>query len=279
MAPCSPPTPAPGAVPEPRPQTIPQVSLIFRFQMHTGKIAKDVLFSFSNMFYFSFPTCFFLFPPLCLKDELSVTFSQSFLLTNLGKVNGSVHVPPCPPRISESRRLRPVRRGAPRSVWGPAVVKFVTPTPCAGAPRFPRAAPSSRSPLSLPPFPRVCRPCVPTGRGGSERRRCVWSPVTVASHSSVGARSLGLGVGAGVGGASRCARGQRTSGGWRGLCCGAPPRPPEALAVGGRAGPTSRVPGKQARGPRSSLPRRLLQPRRGEPGRPGRLASTLCRPL
>lgn len=30
-------------------------------------------------------------PPLCLKDELSVTFSQSFLLINLGKVNGSVH--------------------------------------------------------------------------------------------------------------------------------------------------------------------------------------------
>lgn len=52
MAPCSPPTPPPprGAVPEPRPQTIPQVSLIFRFQMRTGKIAKDVLFSFSNMF-------------------------------------------------------------------------------------------------------------------------------------------------------------------------------------------------------------------------------------
>lgn len=75
------------------------------------------------------------------------------------------------PRASQSHGASArcgVRRGAPRSVGGPAVVKFVTPTPCAGAPRFPRAAPSSRSPLSLPPFP----PCVPTvcaDRAGRER--------------------------------------------------------------------------------------------------------------
>lgn len=48
---------------------------------------------------------FLSFHPLCLKDELSVTFSQSFLLTNLGKVNGSVHVPLCPLYISESWHL------------------------------------------------------------------------------------------------------------------------------------------------------------------------------
>lgn len=40
------------------------------------------------------------FPSLCLKDELFVTFSQSFLLTNLGKVNGSVHAPLCPLHLS-----------------------------------------------------------------------------------------------------------------------------------------------------------------------------------
>lgn len=120
------------------------------------------------MFCFPFPTCFFLFPPLCLKDELSVTFSQSFLLTNLGKVNGSVHAPPCPPRISESRRLRPVRRGAPRSVWGPAVVKFVTPTPCAGRP----AVSEGSAIVSVPSLASSFPPCVPTvcaDRAGRER--------------------------------------------------------------------------------------------------------------
>lgn len=87
-APCSPPTK--GCTSARGPRTIPDSSLPLKFQMHTKK--KILL----KMFCFSFPTCFFLCPPLCLKDELSVTFSQSFLLTNLGKVNGSVHVPPCP---------------------------------------------------------------------------------------------------------------------------------------------------------------------------------------
>lgn len=44
-------------------------------------------------------------PPLCLKDELSVTFSQSFLLINLGKVNGSVHAPLGPLCISLSHGI------------------------------------------------------------------------------------------------------------------------------------------------------------------------------
>lgn len=50
-------------------------------------------------------------PPLCLKDELSVTFSQSFLLTNLGKVNDSVHAPLGPLRISLSPGIS-ARQGA-----------------------------------------------------------------------------------------------------------------------------------------------------------------------
>lgn len=71
-------------------QSIHDSSLLLKFQMHTKKKIR------LKMFCFSFPTCFFLPPTLCLKDELSVTFSQSFLLTNLGKVNGSVHAPLCP---------------------------------------------------------------------------------------------------------------------------------------------------------------------------------------
>lgn len=138
-----------------------------------------------------------------------------------------------------------------------------------------RLGPLSRFLLSPVCADRVCRP----GRAGASGV-AVSGPLSLLHHTrlwALGASALARVRGGGQG--SRCPRGQRTSGGWRGLCCRAPPRPPEALAVGGRAGPTSRVPGKQARGPRSSLPRRLLQPRRGEPGRPGCLASTLCRPL
>lgn len=50
------------------------------------KMLKLVLFS-------SFPTCFFFPSLLCLKDELCVTFFQSFLLTNLGKVTAGACAP------------------------------------------------------------------------------------------------------------------------------------------------------------------------------------------
>lgn len=70
-------------------------TLILKFQMHTKN--KILLKMFCFVFLFQHVSSF---APLCLKDELSVTFSQSFLLTNLGKVNGSVHAPLCPLRIS-----------------------------------------------------------------------------------------------------------------------------------------------------------------------------------
>lgn len=142
-APCS--SPTKGCTSARGPHIIPDSSLSLKFQMHTKK--KILL----KMFCFSFPTCFFLCPPLCLKDELSVTFSQSFLLTNLGKVNGSVHAPLCP-----------LSHGI--SAWQgilvcvkTAIVQFVTHTPRARElVTFKSSTIVLRSPLSLPPFP----PCV-----------------------------------------------------------------------------------------------------------------------
>ena len=78
-------------------------SLTFKFQMHTKKRILLKMFCFV----FFFPNMFLPSPLLCLKDELSVIFSQSFLLTNLGKVNGSVHALLSPPRLSGSWHLSP----------------------------------------------------------------------------------------------------------------------------------------------------------------------------
>lgn len=128
-------------------------ALTLKFQMHTNsktllKMLCFVLFFFSNMF---LPL-----PPLCLKDELSVTFSQSFLLINLGKVNGSVHAPLGPLCISLSHGIS-AWQGS-RSVWRLAIVKCVTHTPHARElMNFLKSSPIvPRSPLSLPPSP----PCV-----------------------------------------------------------------------------------------------------------------------
>lgn len=101
-------------------------------------------------------------PPLCLKDELSVIFSQSFLLTNLGKVNGSVHALLSPPRLSGSWHLSP---------WGVSVcVKTGHCEVCDSYTLCPRTC--------VPHCLEILHVSRARGTMSEWRGLCLWSPVS-----------------------------------------------------------------------------------------------------